>query len=122
VLLPLNSRHDALTWYSQIILRARQNHLIEELRLRTTSLSPSIIAETREAWANFVLSKKLSKGLPDADRPTPGTEAESWPSLIQKFNDKSWRTECLKRDEKFEMNFTSAVSTLTYARRCLGHI
>lgn len=44
------------------------------------------------------------------DLPAPGKEAETWPSLVQKFNDKNWRAEGLKRDEKFEMNFNSAVS------------
>ncbi|EIN11529.1 hypothetical protein PUNSTDRAFT_131692 [Punctularia strigosozonata HHB-11173 SS5] len=95
----------------KIILRARQNHLIEQLRERTTVLTPSFVNETRESWAAFILSKKLSKGLPAEDLPAPGKEAESWPSLVQRFNDKNWRAEGLKRDEKFEMNFNSANRT-----------
>lgn len=36
---------------------------------------------------------------------------EIWPSLQKRFldQDRTWKQECLKRDEKFEMHFSAAV-------------
>ena len=59
------------------------------------------------AWADHVQSK-VSKGLAD-DRPSKGKERESWPELVTRFQDKAWRQDGLKRDEKFEMHFSAAV-------------
>ncbi|EGO25879.1 hypothetical protein SERLADRAFT_437591 [Serpula lacrymans var. lacrymans S7.9] len=91
----------------KIILRARQNHLFNKFRSETTSLSPELIAQIQEAWSIYV-HEKISKGLPESERPSNGDEAKSWPRLADLFKDKAWKQECLKRDEKFDMHFSAA--------------
>lgn len=59
---------------------------------------------------DYVLSK-VRKGLADSDRPSKGKERESWPELVTRFEDKAWKQDGLKRDEKFEMHFSAAVRT-----------
>ena len=94
--------------FMQIILRARQSHLVKKFRSETTSLSQKLMVQVEVAWADYVQSK-VSKGLADLDRPAKGKEKESWPQLVTRFQDKAWRQDGLKRDEKFEMHFTAAV-------------
>ena len=55
------------------------------------------------------MQKNVNKGLVESERPSKGKEREVWPQLVERFQDKVWKSECVKRDEKFEMNFTSAV-------------
>ncbi|KAI0049963.1 hypothetical protein FA95DRAFT_1488235 [Auriscalpium vulgare] len=96
----------------KIILRARQNHLVKKYRGETRALSPDLVNEVRAAWESYVRSK-VGKGLAESDRPAPGTEWDAWAALAQKFQDKSWKAEGLKRDEKFEMHFSAAARTHT---------
>jgi len=56
---------------------------------------------------------KVSKGLLDEDVPPFGSEWQAWSRLSIKAADKAWKTEALKRDEKFDMHFTAAVCSLT---------
>ncbi|KAJ3738586.1 tRNA synthetases class I (C) catalytic domain-containing protein, partial [Lentinula detonsa] len=85
-----------------IIKRARQNHLLEKLRTDTTSLD-----------GNLISHNELAAGLPENER-LSSTETDQ--ELDEKFTqiadlvqvNKEWRQECLERDERFDMNFTSA--------------
>ncbi|KAI0645882.1 tRNA synthetases class I (C) catalytic domain-containing protein [Trametes meyenii] len=94
----------------KIILRARHNHLISNLRSETVSLSPALLEQVRAAWASYVQSK-VSKGLPESERPPAGNEERQWPKLVQRFQDKEWRQQGLQKDEKFEMHFNAASAT-----------
>jgi len=51
---------------------------------------------------------KVSKGLLGEDVPPFGSEWQAWSGLSIKAADKAWKTEALKRDEKFDMHFTAA--------------
>lgn len=94
----------------KIILRARQSYLVNKFRSETDALSRDLVDQLETAWADFVQSK-VSKGLPDTDRPSKGKEKEAWPLLVTQFQDKAWKQEGLKRDEKFEMHFSAAHRT-----------
>ena len=61
-------------------------------------------------WA-VTLTLHTGKGLPESERPAPGSEQDACAQLVSRFQseDKSWKLECLKRDEKFDMHFTAAV-------------
>lgn len=96
----------------KIILRARQNHLVERFREQHKALTPDLLDGILSSWLSYVQSK-VSKGLPNGEKPAPGAEQESWPNLVARFQDKSWKQDCLKRDEKFEMHFTAANKTFT---------
>ncbi|EPT04661.1 hypothetical protein FOMPIDRAFT_1113207 [Fomitopsis schrenkii] len=94
----------------KIILRARQSHLVNKFRSETTLLSQALVDQVEAAWVDYVLSK-VRKGLADSDRPSKGKERESWPELVTRFEDKAWKQDGLKRDEKFEMHFSAAQRT-----------
>lgn len=93
---------------SQIILRARHNHLVSNLVSETSALTPDLLGRVTTAWTSYVRSK-VGKGLPESDRPALGSEREKWPALVERFQDKAWRLQGLQKDEKFEMHFNAAV-------------
>lgn len=64
----------------------------------------------RAAWVSYVQSK-VGKGLPETDQVASGTEKETWPTLVERFQEKAWRQAGLQKDEKFEMHFNAAVRT-----------
>src|SRR5882762_1199019 len=92
----------------QIILRARQTYLLGKFRKESETLSLDLLAQIQTAWQTYVRSK-VYKGLASEDVSTSGSEWESWPALLQRYNDSLWKAECLKRDAKFEMQFSAAV-------------
>lgn len=96
---------------TQIIIRARQNHLIEKFRSDSTSLTAELLATVSKAWADFVRGR-VNKGLPDNEKLSEGTEETSWTRLSEYVQNSEWKQECLKRDEKFDMHFSAAVRTL----------
>ncbi|KAI0798498.1 tRNA synthetases class I (C) catalytic domain-containing protein [Irpex lacteus] len=93
----------------KIILRARQNHLVEQFKSAQSSLTPDLITTVTDSWTSYVRSK-VSKGLVDADKLVQGQELDQWAVLQGRFGsaDKTWKQENLKRDEKFEMHFSAA--------------
>ncbi|KAJ3996051.1 tRNA synthetases class I (C) catalytic domain-containing protein [Lentinula boryana] len=104
----------------KIIKRARQTHLLEKLRTDTTSLDGNLISHVSAAFRAF-LQNELAAGLPENER-LSSTETDQ--EIDKKFTqiadlvqvNKEWRQECLKRDERFDMNFTSANRTLLALR------
>lgn len=95
----------------QIILRARQTHLLNKFRSEATSLTQGLLDEVRTSWVSYVRSK-VSKGLLGEEVPPSGSEWQAWSELSIKAADKAWRNDALKRDEKFDMHFTAAVRPL----------
>jgi hypothetical protein len=57
---------------------------------------------------------KVSKGLPPDEVPPIGLERQAWSKLSIKISDKAWKDGAIKKDEKFEMHFTAAVSSIIY--------
>lgn len=98
----------------QIILRARQNHLFDNFKSQQYALTPELTKTVLESWVAYV-SSKLAKGLPSTDKPAEGAEWDAWPALQARFlnEDKTWKQDCLKRDEKFEMHFVAAVCNVS---------
>ncbi|KAN0091593.1 tRNA synthetases class I (C) catalytic domain containing protein [Tylopilus felleus] len=94
----------------KIILRARQNHLFESFRDQTVSLTPDLLAKVQDAWQSHVLDK-VSKGLPESIKLTTEDLRTLWPKIEALRDDKVGKAECLKRDEKFEMNLRAAIRT-----------
>ena len=70
--------------YTQIILRARQNHLVERFRAQHKALTPELLDVVLGSWTSYVQSK-VAKGLPDSERPAPGAEQDAWASLVARF-------------------------------------
>jgi cysteinyl-tRNA synthetase len=67
-----------------------------------------LINQIHAAWQAHV-QENVARGLPKADRPIEGDEEKVWPRLGELNRDKAWRLECVRRDEKFDMHFSSAV-------------
>ncbi|CAL1706237.1 unnamed protein product [Somion occarium] len=107
----------------KIILRARQNYLFDNFRAKHTTLTPELVDLVVTAWTDYV-QLKVSKGLPESDKIQVGQEQTAWTSIAARFQDRAWRQECLKRDEKFEMHFSAANKTLAAieeAEKSLGN-
>ncbi|KAI0339957.1 hypothetical protein BDW22DRAFT_1361032 [Trametopsis cervina] len=98
----------------KIIIRARQNHLFEKFKTSHTALTPELLTIVTDSWTSYVRSK-VSKGLQASDKPAEGSEQDAWPPLVTRFQDadKTWKQECLKRDEKFDMHFSAANKAYT---------
>jgi cysteinyl-tRNA synthetase len=99
--------------FTQIIKRARQNHLLDKFREETTGVSPELITRVHAAWRIHV-REQLRKGLPEGDAPGEGDEDKFWPRLTELIHNKDWKQDCLRRDEKFDMYFFSAVCPYNY--------
>ncbi|EEB98062.1 hypothetical protein MPER_02496, partial [Moniliophthora perniciosa FA553] len=91
----------------KIIKRARQTHLLETFRADTKSLNPNLISQVQVAWRKFI-REELRNGLPDEERPSEGEEEPRWVRISELIQNKEWKQACLRRDEKFDMNFSSA--------------
>ena len=87
--------------------------MLDKFRAVTQTLSSELLASVRGAWEAYVRTK-VCAGLAVSDSPAPGAEWDGWPALVQKFTDKAWKAEGLKRDEKFEMHFNAAVRRPVY--------
>jgi cysteinyl-tRNA synthetase len=44
------------------------------------------------------------------DRAIEGNEEAAWSRISELYSNPQWKQECLKRDEKFDMYYSSAVS------------
>lgn len=51
----------------------------------------------------------MSRGLPANEKFTTGDEEIQWSRIVEMTQKQDWKQECLKRDEKFDMYFSSAV-------------
>jgi len=95
----------------KIIKRARQNHLLDTFRSETKALTLKLINQVYAAWQAHI-QQNVAKGLPKAERPIEGDEEQAWSRLGELIQDKAWKLECVRRDEKFDMHFSSAARTL----------
>jgi cysteinyl-tRNA synthetase len=68
------------------------------------------VATVFEAWTNYV-RERVNKGLPDDMKVVMGSEEASWTQSSVLMQNVEWKHDCLKRDEKFDMHFTAAVSS-----------
>jgi hypothetical protein len=92
----------------KIIQRSRQNHLFDKFRSEANKLSSELIAQVRDAWRKH-MRENVGKGLSETEKPVEGEEENTWPRIADLIENKDWRQECLKRDQKFDMHFSSAV-------------
>ena len=82
--------------------------------------------EIHSAWKDYIRSE-VNKGLPENEKIVEDSEEDGWKTLSQKIQDVSWKQECLKRHEKFDMVFSAAVhekfsASLTYEMAHLTQI
>ena len=69
-----------------------------------------LLLQVEEAWLNH-LRERVSRGLP-AELHSQTWNEESWNVLDNLTQDPGWKYECLKRDPKFDMHVSIAVSLL----------
>jgi len=100
---------DRSLYFHKIIERARQNHLLDVLRSQTTCLSDSLLDQVLQSWKSFVRIR-VSKGVPETEKAGNGNEEAAWSRISLLYSTPGWKQECLKRDEKFDMHYSSAVS------------
>ncbi|KAF8160698.1 tRNA synthetases class I (C) catalytic domain-containing protein [Crassisporium funariophilum] len=95
----------------KIIERARQNHLFDTFRSETQELTSALVLYLRDSWGTYVRDR-VSRGLPEGEKPSPGKEADAWTRILELYQNSDWKQECLARDEKFDMYYTSAKRSL----------
>lgn len=71
-------------------------------------LTPRLADEIHAAWKDYI-RLEVNKGLPENEKIAEGQEEDGWKVLSQKIQDSSWKQECLKRYEKFDMALSAAV-------------
>ncbi|KAG8917169.1 hypothetical protein FRC01_002626 [Tulasnella sp. 417] len=90
----------------KIIIRARHNHLLDQLRATSTVLSESLLAQANEAWHAYFTSKLKGVAQPKSDSPADLDAA--WSELLTKEkSDEKWWSEAKAADEKFTMHIAS---------------
>ncbi|KAF8647102.1 hypothetical protein AX16_006936 [Volvariella volvacea WC 439] len=95
----------------KIIERARQNHLLEKFRSEVQNLTDDLIDTVTVAWRTHV-REKVGNGVSDGEKPAVGQEEEGWIRIEKLAQDKQWKQDCLKRDEKFDMYLSTAARSL----------
>ncbi|KAF9653973.1 hypothetical protein BDM02DRAFT_3107158 [Thelephora ganbajun] len=103
----------------KIIIRARQGHLVQKFRASNSVLTPRLVDEIHSAWKDYIRSV-VNKGLPESEKIVEGEEEDAWKVLSQKVQDVSWKQECLKRYEKFDMAFSEARRAITAIEEARG--
>jgi len=81
---------------------------VQEFRTSNPVLTSRLVDEIHSAWKEYIRSD-VNKGLPENEKIVEGKEEAAWRALSQKIQDLSWKQECLKRYEKFDMAFSAAV-------------
>jgi hypothetical protein len=93
---------------TQIIIRARQTHLVDGFRAQHTALTPALAETLLAAWDAYARAK-LPKGL---QLPADSAELafDAWPALhagVQAAPAR--RADALRRDEKFDLHMSTLV-------------
>ncbi|PSR70964.1 hypothetical protein PHLCEN_2v13140 [Hermanssonia centrifuga] len=104
--------HPTMQFISIVFLRSIRQNSYPQMVVMSNGITVDLLSMMLHiwdmpAWTSYVQSKVVV-GLPETETPVTGKEAESWPALVAHFQDKAWKQECLKRDEKFEMHFSAA--------------
>jgi cysteinyl-tRNA synthetase len=81
---------------------------VQEFRANNSALTPGLVGEIYSAWKDYI-RLEVNNGLPRSETIIVGQEEDAWKVLSQKVQDSSWKQECLKRYEKFDMAFSAAV-------------
>lgn len=101
---------------SQIILRARQTHLLEQFILQHPTLTSAVVENVRSAWLAY-FAKNLS-GTLEGSEPASFEDARrvfAEQIIAKAQQDKAWADKQAAKDEKFTMH----MSTLSEGLRAL---
>ncbi|KAG8901425.1 hypothetical protein FRB99_005313 [Tulasnella sp. 403] len=91
----------------KIIIRSRQNYLINQLKTSSTALSPELVSQVKDAWTAYLTSKLKKVLTPSGLSTSPDTEA-TWTWVLEKERtDDQWWSDAKAADEKFTMHISS---------------
>jgi len=79
--------------------------------MQTQSLTAALLTNLRDAWKAYVRTR-VNKGLSENEKVSDGNEDAVWLRISELYQKSEWRQECLKRDEKFDLHYSSAVSPI----------
>jgi cysteinyl-tRNA synthetase len=101
--------------HKQIIVRAREQHLLKAFRDANPTLSESLKGDIKTAFSAY-LSSKLLKVLKETDAPQQGeTELATLDKLLKKDqSDAAWSKEMREKEEKFGLILGSLVSQFLF--------
>jgi cysteinyl-tRNA synthetase len=100
-----------ISYAGQIIIRAREQHLLAAYRESHPELSEALKNDTKQAWDAYFQSKLL-KCLAEADKPKEGEDSiTAFQRLLKRdAEDEVWRKEARSKEEKFGLVLGSLVS------------
>lgn len=92
----------------QIINRSRESHLLNEFRGQTHALTQELVSDVQNAWDRYLLSDLVDK-LPSEEQPAGETPTLYWSKILEKSKNAIWKSEILKKKEKFDMQLSALV-------------
>lgn len=98
----------------KIILRARELHLLSELKSETTTLNAELVKQANEAFTSF-FNSKFDGLLGSEAKKAEESELEAFDRIVQKDKD-AWGKEMRDKHEKYGM----FLSCLSVARGAIG--
>ncbi|CAO1634863.1 unnamed protein product [Parajaminaea phylloscopi] len=90
----------------KIIVRARQNHLVQEFRSQHPTLTGPLLTQVKEAWSAF-FTKTIKKLAPPSPEPGDVSDEAAWEEISRLNQDAKWREATLAKEPKFPMWFTA---------------
>lgn len=91
----------------KIIVRARQNHLLDEFKKANPTLTSALVKDVRKSWSAFLTKKKLEQFAPPAPAGEDIHEDAIWEEISRLNGDPKWRAETLAKEPMFGLWFNA---------------
>lgn len=93
----------------KIILRARQNHLVDTFRSQNPTITPALVQKVRNAWSAFFNKtiKKFAPPAPEQEQLKEIPDEAAWEEITRLNTQEAWRAQTTQVEPKFGMWFTA---------------
>ncbi|CAO1626553.1 unnamed protein product [Sympodiomycopsis kandeliae] len=93
----------------KIILRARQNHLVDTFRSQHPVITSPLVHQVRESWAAFFKKtiKKFAPPPPSGESIDEIPDEAAWEEISRLNSQETWRSQTTQSEPKFSMWFTA---------------
>lgn len=90
----------------KIIVRARQNHLVEQFRAQNPALTQPLLQQVRASWSAY-FKKTVEKFAPPSPEPGEVPEEAAWEEISRLNQDATWRAQTVLTEPKFPMWYSA---------------
>jgi cysteinyl-tRNA synthetase len=91
----------------KIIVRARQNHLLDEFKKANPTLTSALVKDVRKSWSAFLAKKKMDQFAPPAPAGEDVHEDAIWEEISRVNDDPKWRAQTLSKEPMFGLWFNA---------------